>query len=710
MPVGDPFDFSNADPNAAGFLGQSPQWWQHLAMFGGNLAADASQRNAMGFPTYGSGIAGPLGAATAQTLAEAQQQQLGRASLTSQNIANETNALGLPVARRRAQIQLQALNNPGMFGGGGSPQDSGTTATAPDQASTPGAVPPEQRLPMSQAAVAGTPISPRLMDAVVQQESGWVPTAKNGPNGEGGNGLAQVLQSTAANPGFGLQPHPDALSDPVANLRFGAQYLYARGKAAGMSDADFSDPAKIPIALAAYHANVDNPRYVAQVMARMQQPPSWAAAQQEQQAQQAQQQGGGVQSGPASTGAMAAQLNAAADSYEQRARAAAFSQWAGVPSMDDPAMLRQLAVATRQKALELQTAGPLKGAEAAAAFPYQTQRSGPGGIITAGDRIIASVPQKSEEVLPTGPNAGMVGQVYREPMSGAQVTPAGEKSAAPGMPSGFLPTKLAPQQEGRLKAQGEIEADEIKADRKVIDEDLAHVIDNAQPSQQQLLMLRHLAPQADTGAGGQFRATVRNYFQTFAPDFATGLADDAAPAQEFAKTALMQAGKAERADLGARGGFRAIEMYANANPNLEMQPNANVDMANALLISHQRDVDYASGASNHYIQNRNVFMDPQAPKPYVPLPVYDAKFMSVFKPELYYSAIQAINGKSDDEWSKGLTPAQVQIVGGIIKRADPNADVVIRGQRIPVSAFKNTIDPTEIVSGQFGTMGKPNGG
>lgn len=365
------------------------------------------------------------------------------------------------------------------------------------------------------------------------------------------------------------------------------------------------------------------------------------------------------------------------------------------------------------------------GAEAAGKAPYSLQRVPPGGVLfDATGKSRGFAPLQSEEVITEGPNAGMRVTVLRNPITneiigsspstqngtGAGTGAAQSGGAAPsGLPPGAIPRQLPPQQEGRLHAQGQIEADDIKHDRKTVEEDLAHVIDTAQPAQQQLLQLRDLAKDADTGAAGEFRMQMKNWFQTFAPDQAKNLLGDAAPAQEFTKVALMNAGKQERGDLGARGGFRAIEMYANANPNLNMQPNANQDMANALLISHQRNVDYTQGAVDHYQRNRAGFMDPQAPQPYSPISTFDQKFTQVFKPELYYSAINAINGKPQAEWSKGLTPPQVQIVGGIVKRADPNASINISGKMIPVSAFKNTIDPTEIMGQDFGKDGSGNG-
>jgi hypothetical protein len=425
----------------------------------------------------------------------------------------------------------------------------------------------------------------------------------------------------------------------------------------------------------------------------------------------------------------------------------------------------KVAADARAKAqVDIDKAGPIAKAQA----PYHIDRSPPGSIMFNGlGQMVGSTPKESDEVITSGPNRGMRITVLRSPVDnsiigqspeqaraieslGTQPTGAAPAaSAAPGpgrvpappsvpsttpapvppppaapsvpavpavsnpnalgqegVPSGALVKSLPPQQEGRLVAQGGVESDDIKHDRKIVEKDLEHVLDNAQPQQQQLLALRGLAPEAYTGSGGQFRAEVRNFFQTYMPAGLSGLAPDAAPAQEFNKFALMQAGKQERGDLGSKGGFRALEMYQDANPNLDMQEAANGHMANALLISTQRGVDYAHGATDHYLRNRQGFMDPNNPQPYTPIAAYDDKFTQVFKPELYYSAIQAINGKPDTEWNKGLTPAQTQIVGGIVRRADPGATVFMGGKQVPVSAFQHVIDPTELMQMPIGTKGK----
>ena len=102
--------------------------------------------------------------------------------------------------------------------------------------------------------------APVLM-AKVRQESSFNPNAI-GKAGE--VGLTQIMPSTARDPGFGMQGvDPASLRDPRANIMFGAQYLAARGKAAGVTD--WTDRNQVAKALTAYNGGGD-PNYASNVM------------------------------------------------------------------------------------------------------------------------------------------------------------------------------------------------------------------------------------------------------------------------------------------------------------------------------------------------------------------------------------------------------------------------------------------------------------
>ena len=101
---------------------------------------------------------------------------------------------------------------------------------AVDQARRPGQpapaieVPEPLRAPLARVATE-TGLPPELLAAVVRQESGFRIDAVGGV---GEVGLMQVRPETARAPGLGVAPtDPAALTDPEANLRFGANYLKA---------------------------------------------------------------------------------------------------------------------------------------------------------------------------------------------------------------------------------------------------------------------------------------------------------------------------------------------------------------------------------------------------------------------------------------------------------------------------------------------------
>jgi hypothetical protein len=88
-------------------------------------------------------------------------------------------------------------------------------------------------------------IDPNLYLALIQQESGFNPSARSPV---GAYGLTQVMPATAKDPGFGIRPLTD-IHDPNEQVRFGADYL------AKMLDRYDGNEAK---ALAAYNWGAGN--------------------------------------------------------------------------------------------------------------------------------------------------------------------------------------------------------------------------------------------------------------------------------------------------------------------------------------------------------------------------------------------------------------------------------------------------------------------
>lgn len=105
----------------------------------------------------------------------------------------------------------------------------------------------------SSAGKYGVPLP--LARALVMQESGGRPDAPNG-------GLGQVLDSTARDPGYGMQGvDPATLKQPAPNADFSMNYLASKAKARGL---DINDQAQWPDVLRLYNGGGD-PNYVANV-------------------------------------------------------------------------------------------------------------------------------------------------------------------------------------------------------------------------------------------------------------------------------------------------------------------------------------------------------------------------------------------------------------------------------------------------------------
>ncbi len=260
-----------------------------------------------------------------------------------------------------------------------------------------------------------------------------------------------------------------------------------------------------------------------------------------------------------------------------------------------------------------------------------------------------------------------------------------------GAPSSTLPGAIpgAVSMTPLGQAQLGVTTDAIKSDAGTA----AGAITAAQDSQKaqtQLLQMRSLVPQINTGSYADARNEMGNYLATFAPDVAKNFVDTltagkidpskAGATQEFVKLALQQAGTAERQTLGARGGLGAIQLYQKSFPNIAMQPSAMTDMSNLLLIAHQRDIDYGTGANQYYLDQRNSF---QTNGKYQPIQQFDQQFTNSNPPQVYVGAAAALNGHPAAEWTKGLTTPQIAQAIGIVRRADPTA-TGIQGPRGPM--------------------------
>lgn len=244
--------------------------------------------------------------------------------------------------------------------------------------------------------------------------------------------------------------------------------------------------------------------------------------------------------------------------------------------------------------------------------------------------------------------------------------------SAPGVP------KLGPQGTAALGVTTDI----VKKDGDAAD--AAVVAATAgQKAQAQLLNIRNLVPQINAGSLATAAQGVQNYLATFAPEAAQRFAaaitagkidpTKASATQEFVKQTLQQAGASAGDVAGSRTGFNTISLYQKAFPNLEMQPDAIKDMTNLLMIAHQRDIDYGTGANGYFLNNADAF---QGGGKYNRLANYDQQFLQSNPPQVYVGAAAALNGKPFAEWAHALTPAQQQEAIRTVWRADPSATLI----------------------------------
>ena len=158
--------------------------------------------------------------------------------------------------RRKMAAELMAPYQPG----GAPPQtvppagaSDGVVAPVQPVAAQPMAPPDLASLINDAATQRGIP--PQLATSLFGTESNFNPTARNPQSGA--FGIGQVLASTAANPGYGLQPISSAdLADPGKAVPWALDYLKARGGALGVTD--WNNPQQVARAVRAYGENTDD--------------------------------------------------------------------------------------------------------------------------------------------------------------------------------------------------------------------------------------------------------------------------------------------------------------------------------------------------------------------------------------------------------------------------------------------------------------------
>lgn len=187
-------------------------------------------------------------------------------ALLTRKADDELTRLGEERRRESADFLAMALGAMGgRQAGAGAPAVPAPPA-APGAAAAPrGAAPavPEHIRPIVERAAAEHNVPVPLLAAMLARESGFDPNAV-GRSGE--IGIAQVLPSTARDPGFGVPPiSPEELRDPARAIPWAARYAAARARAIG---ADLNDPAQAARGIAEYNGRGPAARAYGQAVAQ----------------------------------------------------------------------------------------------------------------------------------------------------------------------------------------------------------------------------------------------------------------------------------------------------------------------------------------------------------------------------------------------------------------------------------------------------------
>ena len=213
----------------------------------------------------------------------AQQRQLAQGQQMDEFLAQNAQGLAAsdPTKRMNILAQLASMGPQGLalaapqieqtrnymdfMGPGGASASPGAPASNPAPGGTSrAAIPPAELAPIIAEASRASGVPVAVLNAVYQQESQFGQDPRATANG---GGIGQIISSTARNPGYGMQPISDAdRLNPARAIPWSAQYLAARGRAAGVTD--WNDPAQVDRALAAYNGGGD-PNYVANVRRHM---------------------------------------------------------------------------------------------------------------------------------------------------------------------------------------------------------------------------------------------------------------------------------------------------------------------------------------------------------------------------------------------------------------------------------------------------------
>lgn len=311
--------------------------------------------------------------------------------------------------------------------------------------------------------------------------------------------------------------------------------------------------------------------------------------------------------------------------------------------------------------------------------PYQ--------VAGAGAAVSSPAPAAAPSLTPSSRNDEQFG-----------AAPAAAPAPMPAGTVGGMPV-LTPQQQTALEVQKAGQQALITTNRESYEKDREHAdeaLDHAMASQQAMVganeQMRLLdAGQFNPGALGQWRMNFAAFAKTFLPaDLAAKMTQvagmsDPASAQEFHKLSFKAVAQQEHDTVGLRGGAQMTKMFQQANPGIELLPDADRRMVNLQRVIAQEGIDYNRGLIGFINQNGAVY---RKSGQYRPSQEYDQQWADQRNPQVYAAAASALNGDDlrDVEKRYGLTKEEASRVTGVIRAIDPTARVKLGNQFYPVSA------------------------
>lgn len=138
---------------------------------------------------------------------------------------------------------------------------------------------------------------------------------------------------------------------------------------------------------------------------------------------------------------------------------------------------------------------------------------------------------------------------------------------------------------------------------------------------------------------------------------------------------------------GVRIGAMFTNYFQKANPSVDMQNPAIMDILNFQNVAQQMAADYGRASNEHFLAARGATtqaLQNNSYTPYQPLTTLNNQWMdpkSVHNPAVYAAAANLMNGMPHDKAFKGLLPEQQVEALNVITRADPNAQATIMARR-----------------------------